>query len=265
MGLQEFNWIDYSIIGIILFSTLISIVRGFVREALSLIIWGAAFVIAYKFGSAFGIKFLSMIESETIQQIVGFVAVFFIALIVGAIANYFIGSLVYGTGLGGTDRVIGLAFGLVRGVLLVGVLLLSAALTNVNQSPAWAQSKVLPQFTGLVNWLYGILPEKIEALIEVAQKEAAEKFGIPDGILTDMQPEIKQAVEQTQITAATETIETTDTAETTQTEEPTEMDEPKEAQVPNIAQPTVSESVRKLREQQMGISSNHLSTDQRMR
>ena len=174
---MNLNWIDYTILGIIVFSTLISLVRGFIREVLSLIIWVGALWIAYKFTGTFADQFLSTFESETLRYPLAFFIVFLIVLIIGAIANYAIGRLVYQTGLSGTDRVLGLAFGLARGVLLVGVLLLAAALTNMNQNPAWAESRILPQFNGLVNWLYAMLPEKIEAFANIAQQEAEKKLG----------------------------------------------------------------------------------------
>lgn len=177
---MDLNWIDYTILGIIAFSTLISLVRGFIREVLSLIIWAGALWIAYKFAGPFANQFLNTFESETLRYPLAFFIVFLMVLITGAIANYAIGRLVYQTGLSGTDRVLGLAFGLARGVLLVGVLLLAAALTNMNQNPAWAESKILPQFNGLVNWLYAMLPEKIEAIANIAQKEAEQKLGLAD-------------------------------------------------------------------------------------
>ncbi|HCM3563337.1 TPA: CvpA family protein, partial [Salmonella enterica subsp. enterica serovar Stanley] len=39
-------WIDYAIIAVIAFSCLVSLIRGFVREALSLVTWGCAFFVA---------------------------------------------------------------------------------------------------------------------------------------------------------------------------------------------------------------------------
>lgn len=187
MSLHNFNWIDYSIIGIIVFSTVISLIRGFMREALSLIIWVGAFWVAYKFADTFSTRFLTSISSESVRYLLGFLIIFFATLVVGAIVNYFASRVVYQTGLSAADRVLGLGFGFARGVLLVGVLLLCAVLTNLNKHPAWASSQVLPQFSEVVNWLYSILPEKVGALAEVAKKEVDEKLHLPkDDILPDL-------------------------------------------------------------------------------
>ncbi|MDF3055652.1 MAG: colicin production protein [Gammaproteobacteria bacterium] len=189
MSLHAFNWLDYAIVGIIVFSTLVSLVRGFMREALSLAIWVGAFWIAYKCAGGFAERFLSSVSSsESIRHLLGFLAIFFLTLVVGAVINYFVGRLVYQTGLSGVDRVIGLGFGFARGVLLVGVLLLCGVLTNMSQNPAWAASQVLPQFQGIVTWLYGILPQKMGELAEVAQKEATKQLGLPDDALLDLKP-----------------------------------------------------------------------------
>lgn len=180
---MNLNWIDYSILAIIIFSTLISLVRGFVREVLSLIIWIGALWIAYKFAGVVADQFLNTFEVGGLRYPLAFFIVFLLVLIIGAILSYAVGRLVYQTGLSGTDRLLGLAFGLARGVLLVGVLLLGAALTNLNQHPAWAQAKILPQFSGLVNWLYAMLPEKIDAFAQIAEKEAQKKLGLTDSFM----------------------------------------------------------------------------------
>lgn len=193
MNLDAFNWIDYAILGIILFSALVSLIRGFVREAFSLIIWLGAFWIAYQFGDIFASQFLGGISGDSYRQLLGFVAVFFLTLIVGTIANYFVGCLVYQTGLSGLDRLAGIIFGVARGVLLVGILILCAALTNLNQSSAWASSQVLPHFSGLVNWLYGVLPGQIDAFAKAAEQKMAQEDFLPDNMLSG----IKDAVMQT--------------------------------------------------------------------
>ncbi|MDP5040491.1 MAG: CvpA family protein, partial [Paraglaciecola sp.] len=43
------NWIDFAILGVILISTVISLIRGFIKEAISLAIWFSAFFIASQF------------------------------------------------------------------------------------------------------------------------------------------------------------------------------------------------------------------------
>ena len=114
--------IDYIIIGIIAFSILVSLLRGFVREVLSLGSWIVAFIVASQFYPYLA-AYLTQIESMYVRNGTAIAILFVLTLIVGAIVNYVISQLVDKTGLSGTDRVLGAAFGLVRGALIVAALL----------------------------------------------------------------------------------------------------------------------------------------------
>ncbi len=107
-------WIDYVILGVIGFSALVSLIRGFVKEALSLVIWFAAFFIASNFYIELAAYFTN-IQDEMLRNGSAIAALFIATLIVGAVVNYVIGQLVQKTGLSGTDRVLGVVFGGVRG------------------------------------------------------------------------------------------------------------------------------------------------------
>ncbi|HVV67898.1 MAG TPA: CvpA family protein [Gammaproteobacteria bacterium] len=162
MNLQNFNWADYTIAGIIIFSTLISLVRGFIREVLSLVIWIVALWVAYQYYTQFAARFLGSISSESLRGPLAFLIIFLGIVIIGAIINFLIGGLVYKTGLSGTDRVLGLVFGLARGVLLVAVLILAAQITAVTKESWWKESQLIPQFDGIAQWIYSILPAEIQ-------------------------------------------------------------------------------------------------------
>lgn len=114
--------IDYIIIGIIAFSILVSLLRGFIREVLSLGSWVVAFIVASQFYPYLA-TYLTQIESMYIRNGTAIAILFVLTLIVGVIVNYVISQLVDKTGLSGTDRVLGAAFGLVRGALIVAALL----------------------------------------------------------------------------------------------------------------------------------------------
>lgn len=150
-------WIDYVIIAIVGFSALVSLVRGFVKEALSLVTWGCAFFIASHYYPFLATWFTGFSDG-LVRNGVAIAALFIATLIVGAIVNYVIGSLVDKTGLSGTDRVLGVCFGALRGVLVVAAILFFLdAFTGFSKNPDWQQSQLIPQFSYIIRWFFNYL------------------------------------------------------------------------------------------------------------
>ncbi len=148
--------VDYVILGIIVVSTLISIIRGFVKEALSLVGLVLAGFIAYFFSDGFADLFLTSIPDTTVRGLVAAVILLVLTLIVSGVVNFFAGQLVRRTGLSGTDRFIGVIFGLLRGVVFVTVIVLIAIQLvteeKLNQIVWWRESVVIQNFEALAIW-----------------------------------------------------------------------------------------------------------------
>ncbi len=150
-------WIDYAILAVVGISTLISLVRGFVKEAVSLVIWISAFFIASKFYVNLA-NLLTSISDQTLRNAAAIAILFITTLIIGALVNYLIGQLVSKTGLSGTDRVLGLVFGALRGVLVTSaILFFMDAFTPASTSDWWIKSQLIPEFTLIVEWFFEYL------------------------------------------------------------------------------------------------------------
>lgn len=147
------NWADWAILAVLVVSSLISIKRGFVKEALSLIVWIIAFVVAVTFKEPFSSLLVDHINTPSIRDLVAYGVLFGATLIVGAMVNYLIGELVRLTGLSGTDRLFGMIFGFLRGFIVVMVALIFApAILSVDQDPWWTESVLIPRFLEFEVW-----------------------------------------------------------------------------------------------------------------
>ncbi len=154
-------WVDYVIIGIIGISALISLVRGFVRESISLIVWVAAFALAWSYFQVLSVQLAEWIQTPSLQLGLAFILILLAVLIVGGILGFLIGHLVDATGMSGTDRLLGMIFGATRGAVLVAILVLLAGLTPLPQDPWWMESQLIPHFQNLVAWLLSLLPPDV--------------------------------------------------------------------------------------------------------
>ena len=149
---MPFTWVDWAIVAIIAISALISLSRGFVKEALSLVTWIIAGAVAWMFGGSLSEYLAGYIQTPSARVIAGCAIMFVATLIVGAMINYLIGELVRVTGLSGTDRFLGMAFGAARGVLLVVVAVGLLSLGPVQQDGWWQQSQLVPKFLLVADW-----------------------------------------------------------------------------------------------------------------
>lgn len=141
------NWADWAIIAILVLSVLISLTRGFVREALSLATWVAAFFVAVIFGASFSVLLTDYIDTPSVREMAAYALLFIGTLFVGSILSYLLGALIKATGLSSTDRLFGVVFGLARGVLMVmAILIFLPGLISIDQDSWWQSSLLIPHF-----------------------------------------------------------------------------------------------------------------------
>lgn len=160
------NWVDITIIGIIAFSASISIIRGFIREALSLVSWVLAFFIAGHF-YIYITQYLTYFENDMIRIAVAITILFFATLLVCSVVSYVIGQLVQKAGLSGTDRVLGICFGVLRGILVVAALLfLVDTFTSLSKSPYWTESQLIPHFHFIIRWFFDYIQNSSSFLVQ---------------------------------------------------------------------------------------------------
>lgn len=152
---------DFIVLGIIFLSVVVSLMRGFVKEALSLAGWLVSLWVAMSFSSGMAELFGSAIKDPTLRLLAAFISLFILSLIIAAIINFFATQFVQRAGLTGVDRTIGGVFGFLRGILLVTIIVMLLGLTTLPKEPWWDDSFFMFRFEVIATWLKDLLPSDI--------------------------------------------------------------------------------------------------------
>ncbi|QLF69982.1 CvpA family protein [Peteryoungia desertarenae] len=158
---------DGIVIGVVLFSAVLAMVRGFSREVLSIASWAGSVAAAYYFYPLL-VPFIKNYTTDDRIAMAGSAAIiFFIALIVISFITSRIADFIIDSRIGALDRTLGFLFGAARGLLL---LVVAVAFWNwlidVRQRPDWVNNaKTKPFLDTLVLKLEAVLPQDIEPQI----------------------------------------------------------------------------------------------------
>jgi membrane protein required for colicin V production len=156
--MQQLGWVDLTMLGVLLLSLGLGLWRGFVLEALALIGWVVAYFAAQWLAPQWA-PHLPLGEPGSGVNYAASFAVAFIAVLIGwGLASRVLRLLVNVTPLRGADRVLGAAFGLLRGVLLLMVLATVVALTPAATSEPWARSQGVQWLAVAMQGIKPLLP-----------------------------------------------------------------------------------------------------------
>jgi membrane protein required for colicin V production len=149
-----FTWLDWIIIALVGASTVLSLWRGFVREAVSLAGWVAAFVGANLFAGTMSQLLAPYVEYASGRYVAAYIIVFLAVLIVANICGFVLKQLVRMTGLTVLDRILGTVFGFARGVLVVLVAVLLVRELVAPEQLRWMRdSQLMPTVELLIQWV----------------------------------------------------------------------------------------------------------------
>ena len=170
--MAEITWIDIIIVVIFLISTAIALLRGFVREAVSIATWIAAIWLALRYSeqvsfllpSAIDGANFSLGESGQVSNMrvgVAFVLIMIGTLVFGALVNFVLSQVMKTHILKGVDRVLGMFFGLARASVIITILAMTAAaLTSLPESSTWKTSRLIKPFEHAAVWVVKHLPDR---------------------------------------------------------------------------------------------------------
>lgn len=153
------HWVDLTILAVIGLSVLTGLIRGFVKELIALSVWILAFWLAFHYSQQFDPWLEKYIQDQTARTATAFILILIGTLIAGGIVNALLGFILKRSGLSGTDRILGMGFGFIRGLFIVTLIMFIAQMTSLPHETYAKESKLYTQFDPLVSWLSASLPD----------------------------------------------------------------------------------------------------------
>jgi membrane protein required for colicin V production len=151
--LSAFNAFDWVVIVILSLSALLSLWRGFVREAFSLAGWVLAFIVANLGAVTLADAIGDLIANRTGRYIVAWALLFVVVLVSSSIAAKLLSKVISASGLGVLDRMLGMVFGFLRGALIVMALVFVVReVIPESERSLLAESELMPHVDVLLSW-----------------------------------------------------------------------------------------------------------------
>jgi membrane protein required for colicin V production len=172
------NVADYLVIAAVVVSAIIGAVRGFLREAIALVTLVVALFVAWHFADKLAPHLGGLLAKSPTNiwaaRVIIFVLVMLLGMGVAWLLQYFVRLSLFS----GTDRLLGFVFGLLRGIVLLGVFVIVGQLLRLDDERWWQKSKLMPYGEGVANGLRAVVGEQLEkhgASLSAANRLAASK------------------------------------------------------------------------------------------
>lgn len=162
--------VDYLLIAILVLSAVIGLFRGFVKEAISLLGWILAIWGAWRFGADVAALLPDFVDDGTVKIWAARLLVLIGVLFVSGLLSWLTSLLVEKTGLSGTNRMVGMVFGLARGVIFAGVAVYLLDVAGFDEESWWSESKLIPYVAPIAQKLNDLAAEGIEMLDQPIDK-----------------------------------------------------------------------------------------------
>lgn len=175
---MSLSWIDIAIASVVILSLITGLFRGFVKECIALCVWILAFWFAFHYSAMLDPWVAPHVHDQSARTVVEFLIILFSSLILGGVVNAIIGFIMRRTGLSGTDRLLGMGFGFIRGVFIVAILMLGVRLTGMPVEEYSKDSVLYAKMQPLVDWLSEYVPEFIKK-VQLFDKKTPDEGPMP--------------------------------------------------------------------------------------
>jgi membrane protein required for colicin V production len=156
--------VDYIIIAILIISAVMGLVRGLLRESIAVITWFLAIVLAWSFGTTLEPMLGGVLVGSPLRIWAARTIIFVGVLLLGGAVSVVLGHYVRVSMFAGMDKFLGLIFGVIRGVVIVGAFTIAVQALRMDEDARWKNSRLMPYAIGVANALRGIVGDKLERL-----------------------------------------------------------------------------------------------------
>jgi membrane protein required for colicin V production len=156
--------VDYIIIAILIISAIMGLVRGLLRESIAVITWFLAIVLAWSFGASLEPMLGGVLVGSPLRIWAARAIIFVGVLLLGGAVSVVLGHYVRVSMFAGMDKFLGLIFGVIRGVVIVGAFTIAVQALRMDEDARWKNSRLMPYAIGVANALRGIVGDKLERL-----------------------------------------------------------------------------------------------------
>src|SRR5688572_1293641 len=156
--------VDYIILAILVMSAVMGLVRGLLREAIAVITWFLAIVLAWSFGASLEPHLGGILVGSPLRIWAARVIIFVGVLLLGGAISVIVSHYVRVSMFAGMDKFLGLIFGVIRGIVIVGAFTIAVQALRMDEDESWKRSKLMPYAAGVADALRGMVGEKLERL-----------------------------------------------------------------------------------------------------
>ena len=183
---MDANYIDITIVVIILITALIGFMRGLVWMATFIATWIVAGLLAFTYKDQLASALPIKLDSDFAQMALSFGLIFLGILIIGSIVSAIFHKLIKSTGFGTFDRILGIGLGALLGAVAISLLLIliEGVFKELPKQDAWTKSKFIPKFQEAAEWIKSITPENISKYFDDSLGDTTPPPAVPSSILS---------------------------------------------------------------------------------
>lgn len=154
---------DYLVLTALGLSAILGLLRGIIKEVLSLVAYAVAFIAAIWWAPRLSFWASGLIENDLLRSAVAYALVFICVLLLMGLLNITLAAAISRTGLSPADHGLGAIFGFLRGILVVLVLVTLAGYTELPEEPWWQEARLSSAAVRAVQQIKQALPESASA------------------------------------------------------------------------------------------------------